>query len=85
LQNRHSRESRGKQPMANQSSDFGLAQRTGNLAYTMVREQVLAILAPWYYVRQRRAMHRFPSEIGDAAGCGPNHTIELQPTGSRPS
>ena len=65
--------------MVNSTSHAGFVRNGARIAHTFVRDQVLAILAPRYYLYHRRAMADQDGEIADATTCGPHSAIELQP------
>jgi len=67
--------------MANSTSHAGFVRNTARLAHALLRDQVLAVLAPVYLVRHRGAIVETARGNGERDTCGPTRAIDLQPTG----
>ena len=68
--------------MANSTSDAGIVCSAARVAHVFIRDQVLTLLAPLYYVSPlHRAIAETTGPIADASTCGPTRAIDLQPTG----
>jgi hypothetical protein len=65
--------------MANSTSGAGLVRTTARIAHALLRDQVLAVLAPVYLVHHRAIVEAAP-KIAERDTCGPNRAIDLQPT-----
>jgi hypothetical protein len=73
---------RREELMANSKSDTGLVRSSARVAHVFLRDQVLTILAPLYYLSQHhRATAEPKGTIADAPPCGPTRAIDLSPTG----
>lgn len=67
--------------MAKSTSDTGLFETSARAAHGFLRDQVLAILAPVYLFRYRRASDNADVVVAASAPCGSNPAIDLHPTG----
>jgi hypothetical protein len=67
--------------MANSTSGAGLVRNTARIAHALLRDQVLAVLAPVYLVHHRRAIVETAAGIAERDTCGPSPAIDLHPTG----
>ena len=67
--------------MANSTSDAGLVCSAARVAHVLLRDQVLTLLAPLYYLSPHRAIAGTTPTITDAPTCEPTRAIDLQPTG----
>lgn len=67
--------------MANSMSDTGLFESSARAAHGFLRDQVLAMLAPVYLFRYRRASDTAGGRTTASAPCGSTPAIDLHPTG----
>ena len=67
--------------MAKWTSDTAVFESSARAAHGFLRDQVLAILAPVYLFRYRRASARADVQTAPSATCGSNQAIDLHPTG----
>ena len=67
--------------MANPMSDARLVRTSASIAHAFLRDQVLAVLAPVFFVQHCRAIVEPAREIADVRTCGLNSEIDPQPTG----
>jgi hypothetical protein len=73
-------DSRYRNLMAIRLSDAGLVRRGAKVAHGLLRDQVLALLAPVSYLRYRRRTVESGGEITDVAICGLTRVIDRQTT-----
>jgi hypothetical protein len=68
--------------MANWTADAGRVRDSARVAHAFVRDQVLTLLSPLYYVvHHSRAIAEPTGTIAASPTCGPTRAIDLQPTG----